>query len=180
MDWLPSPNAKRTDRPLSADVRWLAAALGRVIRRLEGDDAYEAVESLRRGTRARRRQTRAAPDLRELAQQVGALSLDTAAVVARAFTLFFVLINTAEQVHRVRRRREKRRRSAPQVGTFAWSLSDLKRRGRHPELGQVTLGELLATWTAHDLNHIVQISRVMARRYRDDVGVWRQYLGVMR
>jgi hypothetical protein len=56
--------------------------------------------------------------------------------------------------------------------------TDLQRRGRHPELGPVTLGELLATWTAHDLNHIVQIARVMARRYRDEVGVWRQYLGV--
>jgi S1-C subfamily serine protease len=47
-------------------------------------------------------------------------------------------------------------------------------------IDQLTLGELLAAWTAHDLNHIVQISQVMARRYRDDVGVWRQYLGVMR
>ena len=56
--------------------------------------------------------------------------------------------------------------------------TDLQRRGRHPELGPVTLGELLATWIAHDLNHIVQIARVMARRYRDEVGVWRQYLGV--
>jgi predicted flap endonuclease-1-like 5' DNA nuclease len=42
------------------------------------------------------------------------------------------------------------------------------------------MAELLAAWTAHDLNHIAQISQVMARRYRDDVGVWRPYLGVMR
>lgn len=58
--------------------------------------------------------------------------------------------------------------------------TDLERRGRHPELGSVTLGQLLATWTAHDLNHVVQIARVMARRYETDVGAWRDYLGVMR
>ena len=63
---------------------------------------------------------------------------------------------------------------------MALTSTDLERRGRPPELGAVTLGELLATWTADDLNHIVQISKVMARRYRDDVGVWRQCLGVMR
>jgi hypothetical protein len=63
---------------------------------------------------------------------------------------------------------------------MALTATDLQRPGRHPELGHVTLGQLLATWTAHDLNHIGQVSRVMARRYRADVGVWQQYLGVMR
>ena len=63
---------------------------------------------------------------------------------------------------------------------MALTPTDLQRPGRHPELGQVTLGQLLATWTAHDLNHIVQISRAMARRYQADVGIWHQYLGVMR
>lgn len=51
--------------------------------------------------------------------------------------------------------------------------------GRHPELGAVTLRQLLATWVAHDLDHVNQVSRVMAKRYTDDVGVWRQYLGVL-
>jgi DinB superfamily len=57
--------------------------------------------------------------------------------------------------------------------------ADLGRRGRHPELGTVTLGQLLATWVAHDLDHVVQISRVMARQYTDAVGPWRAYLRVL-
>jgi hypothetical protein len=63
---------------------------------------------------------------------------------------------------------------------MALTPTDLERRGRHPELGAVNLSELLAAWTAHNLTHIIQISRVTARRYREDVGVWRQYLGAMR
>jgi len=56
---------------------------------------------------------------------------------------------------------------------------ELNRRGLHPELGTVTLSQLLATWAAHDLTHLHQISRVMAHQYRDAVGPWRAYLGVM-
>src|SRR5271166_2338476 len=56
---------------------------------------------------------------------------------------------------------------------------DLKRRGRHPELGVVTLSQLLATWAAHDLTHLHQIARIMAHQYREAVGPWTQYLGVM-
>ena len=57
---------------------------------------------------------------------------------------------------------------------------DLERRGRHPALGVVTLSELLATWAAHDLTHLHQISRVMAHQYREAVGPWIAYLGVLR
>jgi hypothetical protein len=56
---------------------------------------------------------------------------------------------------------------------------DLARRGKHPELGVVTLSELLATWAVHDLTHVHQISRVMAHQYRDAVGPWSAYLGVL-
>jgi hypothetical protein len=56
---------------------------------------------------------------------------------------------------------------------------DLARRGRHPALGVVTLSQLLATWAAHDLTHLHQISRVMAHQYREAVGPWAQYLGVL-
>ena len=56
---------------------------------------------------------------------------------------------------------------------------DLTRRGRHPALGVVTLSELLATWAVHDLTHLHQLSRVMAHRYRDAVGPWSAYLGVL-
>ncbi len=57
--------------------------------------------------------------------------------------------------------------------------SDLERRGRHPALGVVTLSQLLATWAAHDLTHLHQISRIMAHQYREAVGPWKQYLGVL-
>ena len=56
---------------------------------------------------------------------------------------------------------------------------DLARRGRHPALGVVTLSELLATWAAHDLTHLHQLSRVMAHQYREAVGPWSAYLGVL-
>jgi len=57
---------------------------------------------------------------------------------------------------------------------------DLEHRGLHPSLGAVTLSELLATWAAHDLTHLHQISRVMAYQYRETVGPFRAYLGVMK
>jgi hypothetical protein len=57
--------------------------------------------------------------------------------------------------------------------------TDLDRRGRHPELGVVTLRQLLATWVAHDLDHNAQISRVLARQYSDQVGPWRAYLRII-
>jgi hypothetical protein len=56
---------------------------------------------------------------------------------------------------------------------------DLARRGRHPALGAVTLSQLLATWAAHDLTHLHQISRIMAHQYRETVGPWSRYLGVL-
>jgi hypothetical protein len=52
-------------------------------------------------------------------------------------------------------------------------------QGMHPALGLVTLRQLLATWTSHDLGHIVQVGRVMARRYREEVGPWAAYQSVM-
>jgi hypothetical protein len=58
--------------------------------------------------------------------------------------------------------------------------SDLARTGTHPDLGRVTLGELLATWVAHDLDHVVQIARTMAKQYSEAVGPWRAYLSVVR
>jgi DinB superfamily len=72
-------------------------------------------------------------------------------------------------------------RSASLEQLTAWKLgrNELTRCGRHPELGAVTLSQLLATWAAHDLDHLHQISRTMAYQYRDAVGPWRRYLGVM-
>jgi hypothetical protein len=53
-------------------------------------------------------------------------------------------------------------------------------QGTHPALGPVTVRQLLATWTAHDLAHILQVSRVMAKRYKQEVGPWAEYLSVMK
>jgi hypothetical protein len=55
----------------------------------------------------------------------------------------------------------------------------LARKGLHPALGEVTLGELLSTWVAHDLGHVAQVARVMARQYREEVGPWIAYLPVL-
>lgn len=62
-----------------------------------------------------------------------------------------------------------------------WGLTEeqLALEGEHPELGRVTLRELLATWVVHDLGHIAQTSRVLAKRYREAVGPWRAYLPVL-
>jgi hypothetical protein len=58
--------------------------------------------------------------------------------------------------------------------------ADLERRGRHPQLGEVTLGQLLACWTTHDLGHVAQIVRAMAKQYTVAVGPWEQYLSILR
>jgi hypothetical protein len=58
--------------------------------------------------------------------------------------------------------------------------NDLERTGMHPELGRVTLGQLLATWVAHDMDHVVQIARTMAKQYQGAVGPWREYLSVVK
>ena len=60
------------------------------------------------------------------------------------------------------------------------SDADLLRHGRHPEFGVVTLGQHLATWVAHDLNHVGQVARVMARQYSTAVGPWKAYLSILR
>src|SRR5690606_28172051 len=87
---LPPIAIRPEGRPLHADVRTLASTLGRVIARLEGRDAFDAVEALRAACRARRRGEPGAADLDALLARVDALPLGTAAVVARAFTLFFL------------------------------------------------------------------------------------------
>ena len=56
---------------------------------------------------------------------------------------------------------------------------DMERRGRHPAFGVVTMSQFLATWAAHDMTHLHQISRVMAHQYREAVGPWTVYLGVL-
>lgn len=62
---------------------------------------------------------------------------------------------------------------------LALTDADLDRRGTHPELGTVTLGQLLAAWVVHDLGHLAQIARAMAKQYRDEIGPWPVYLPIV-
>ena len=73
-----------------------------------------------------------------------------------------------------------RRESLNELRALNLQPSDLERRGRHPALGVVTMGQLISTWVVHDLTHLHQISRVMAHQYREAVGPWSAYLGVLR
>jgi hypothetical protein len=59
------------------------------------------------------------------------------------------------------------------------SAKDLETIGTHPDFGPVSLSQLLSTWVVHDLNHISQIARVMAKQYSTEVGPWKTYLGIL-
>jgi hypothetical protein len=72
-----------------------------------------------------------------------------------------------------------RQRNLAELESLRLRPPDLERKGLHPDLGPVTLGELLATWVAHDLDHLAQVARVMARRCREDVGPWRAFLRIL-
>ena len=72
-----------------------------------------------------------------------------------------------------------RARSLRDLDELQLTPGDLGRKGRHPDFGQVTLGQLLATWTIHDLNHLGQIVDVLARQHAEAVGPWRAFLGIL-
>jgi hypothetical protein len=72
-----------------------------------------------------------------------------------------------------------RRRSLTDLAALGLTAGDLSRTGTHPALGTVTLGQLLATWVAHDLDHVVQVARVLGRQYSEEVGPWRAYLRII-
>lgn len=74
---------------------------------------------------------------------------------------------------------ERRAASLRTLEAMRLTDADLDRPGTHPELGRVALGALLATWAVHDLNHLGQIVRVMAKRYETTVGPWKPYLGIL-
>lgn len=75
--------------------------------------------------------------------------------------------------------RELRQRNLARLAGFRVGSGDLARTGIHPDFGEVTLRQLLATWATHDLGHVAQIARVMARQYGEEVGPWREYLRVL-
>ena len=72
-----------------------------------------------------------------------------------------------------------RNQSLKDLSSLKLQPAMLARKGTHPALGQWTLGRLLAAWVVHDLGHLSQIERVMARRYREAVGPWREYLPIL-
>ena len=72
-----------------------------------------------------------------------------------------------------------RRENLATLGDWRLTEEQLEFTGEHPEFGSVKLRQLLATWVAHDLSHIAQIARVMAKQYRDAIGPWRAYLPIV-
>ena len=74
---------------------------------------------------------------------------------------------------------ELRAASLAQLRSLHLTRKELERCGRHPAFGQVTLSQLLATWPVHDLSHLHQVSRILASQYREAVGPWSRYLGVL-
>ncbi|HWS85862.1 MAG TPA: DinB family protein [Pyrinomonadaceae bacterium] len=75
---------------------------------------------------------------------------------------------------------ELRGRNVAELRELQLGREDLGRVGRHPDFGEVTLGKLLAAWVVHDLDHVAQIARTMAKVYTDAVGPWAAYLSILR
>lgn len=75
---------------------------------------------------------------------------------------------------------ELRQENVAALTAMALTTADLRRTGLHPEFGEVRLEQLLATWVVHDLTHLSQIARTMAKRYREAVGPWNAYLSILR
>jgi len=73
-----------------------------------------------------------------------------------------------------------RRANVARLRSLSLTDADLEKRGTHPKFGTVTLRQLLSTWAAHDLDHLMQISRVMGKQLKEDVGPWVEYLRVVR
>jgi hypothetical protein len=73
----------------------------------------------------------------------------------------------------------RRRESLAALEAMNLTPALLARRGTHPDFGAVTLSQLLATWTVHDMNHVGQIVQTLAKQYRDAIGPWRQFLPIV-
>ncbi len=75
---------------------------------------------------------------------------------------------------------ELRRENLAELATMNLTSEDLGRKGVHPDFGEVALGQLLATWAVHDLDHVGQIARTIAKVYTEAVGPWHEYLSILR
>ncbi len=74
---------------------------------------------------------------------------------------------------------ELRRQNLERLRSMHITEADFDRIGLHPDLGPVTLRQLLSTWVAHDLDHVSQIAGIMAWQYKEEVGPWQEYLGIL-
>ena len=72
-----------------------------------------------------------------------------------------------------------RKQNLDELKAMGLTPADLDKTAVHPSFGTVTLRQLLATWVAHDLSHIAQVARVMAKQYKEEVGPWAEYLSIM-
>ena len=72
-----------------------------------------------------------------------------------------------------------RLKNLKELNSLSIGKKDLNRTGIHPEFGEVTLKQLISAWAVHDLGHVAQISRVMAKQYKSEVGPWTNYLGIL-
>lgn len=75
---------------------------------------------------------------------------------------------------------EKRIQNLKELESFGLTESDLEKKGVHPEFWEIELKQMLSAWVVHDMGHIVQINRTMAKNYVDEVGPWKKYLTVVR
>ncbi len=171
------PPRRPEDQPLADDVRRLGARLGRTIADLQGDDVLADVERLRDLTR-RRRGTAGGPGdaekpelLDEIASLIDGWELERAEAVVRAFAIYFQLINTAEETHRVRRRRayERVADTPPAPRSLAATLAELREAGAEPK----ALGEAIAhmslrpVLTAHPTESTRRTTQVKLRAIHD-------------
>lgn len=137
------------DDPLVVDINWLTATLRRVIQRFEGEEMAAAIRELGNACRARRRGDVDAPSLEELLRRVQSIDIEDSAAMVRAFTLYFVLLNTAEQVDRARRRTQPN--SDDRQASVLESFAQLKRAGFSAQdvRQRVTELEVRPVLTAH-------------------------------
>jgi hypothetical protein len=70
--------------------------------------------------------------------------------------------------------------SLSKLKSFKLTENDFNKTGIHPKFGAVTLSQLIAAWTVHDLDHISQISRVMSKQYKEESGPWIEYMKILR
>ncbi|MDF1800937.1 MAG: phosphoenolpyruvate carboxylase [Planctomycetota bacterium] len=137
------------DRPLRRDVGWLGALLGQLLRELAPEGVYATVEAARLLARHRRKGDAEAGS--ELAALLQELSTDRALEVVRAFSAYFGVVNTAEQVHRMRRRIDYQRTQATQPASLLASIEELRRRGTSLDELREALGSVVVepVFTAH-------------------------------